>query len=110
MRLPATINSHDQEAIQKLLHDWRYRHGELRACHAQWVVEEDNKIRWFPAKIVHLVFVDTVAEVSIDTETGKATVVKNPDNKPHLEAPHEPTKSDPPVFGMQPLEERPHAQ
>jgi hypothetical protein len=106
LKVPATLNSYDQKAIEPFVRDWRYRHGELRACHAHWEVREDGKVRWFPAKVIDLHFADAHGQVRIDAEIGKTSVAVNPHNKPKppkLDA-LEPRKSDAPTYGMTGLE------
>jgi hypothetical protein len=101
-KLPAQLNSIDREAIQKFINDWRWRHGELRACHANWEVHEDGKVRWFPAKVIDLHFADAYGQLRINTETGNVTVVKNPDNKPGAPPVLKYSKPDVPVYGLTP--------
>jgi hypothetical protein len=109
--IPATLNSIGQEAIQKFVREWRYRHGELQQCVAHWEVHEDGKVRWFPTKVIDLYFTNAHGQIRLDTETGKVTVAINPDNKPKLAAdappvPVAPMQASPATYlGMQPLEE-----
>jgi hypothetical protein len=106
-RILATLNSIDREALEPFIREWRYRHGEPRACHAHWEAREDGRVRWFPAKVIDLHYADAHGQVRIDTETGKVTVSKNPDNKPKLDTPPVlDSKPDAPTYGMTPMSEK----
>jgi hypothetical protein len=105
----AYINSVDQAAIDKYVREWRYKHGEPRACHAQWEVCQDNVVRWFPAKLFRLEYADTYGELRLDCETGEVTVTKHPNDKQErpttsLDPLDLDRKPDTPTYGLTPME------
>jgi hypothetical protein len=106
--IPATLNSYDREAIEPHITDWERRHGKLQTAPiAKWEVHADGRSRWFPAKIVDVIFADAHGQVRLDSQTGEVTVTINPDNKPKLaDAPPVSVNPDAPYLGMQPLQEK----
>jgi hypothetical protein len=103
-RLPTNLNSIDQSVIKDLVHGWRSRHGELRACYVSWEVVEDGPVRSFPAKLIDLYFANGHGQVRLDMATHKVKVTKDPNNKPEpaVVDVQQSVQEDKPYFGMTP--------
>jgi hypothetical protein len=108
-KIPATLNSVDQQAIEKYIREWRYQHGEPQQCVAHWEVREDGKVRWFPAKVIDLYFRDAHGQVRLNSENGEMTVSKHPNDKqqkPSLDRLDLDCKPDTPTYGLTPMMEK----